>query len=236
MKKSLQDPLGAAILDFAKTKKPKDVIVRSEICDDDTIPSAYLHRSYDEMPLIEKKALELCKGSILDIGAGAGIHASWLSEHNFTVEAIDISPMAVQYMQSKGLNASACKFEDYESKKHDTLLMLMNGIGIAGELSNLKSILLKAKELLLPQGQIICDSTDIKYLYEDDEGGLWIDLNAEYYGNFKFQMKFKEHETEWFDWLYVDFENLSKIAEDIGLEANKMHEEDNHFLAVLKHK
>ena len=66
----------------------------------------------------------------------------------------------------------------------------MNGIGIAKNLANLENTLLRAKGMLNENGKILCDSADIKYLYEDNDGGMWVDLNTTYYGNFKFQMTF----------------------------------------------
>ncbi len=82
-------------------------------------------------------------------------------------------------------------------------------------------------------GKVLCDSSDIKYLYEDDEGGMWVDLNTTYYGNFKFQMKYKGHENEWFDWLYVDFDKMSETAERAGFLVNKIVDQDNQYLVEL---
>ena len=109
----------------------------------------------------------------------------------------------------------------------------MNGIGIAGKLSNLETTLEHAKSLLNPGGKILCDSSDIHSLYEDEDGSLWIDLNTEYYGNFRFQMKYKKQKGPWFDWLYVDFDNLFKAAKNVGLKAIRVLEEDDHYLAEL---
>jgi hypothetical protein len=90
-----------------------------------------------------------------------------------------------------------------------------------------------AKSLLNPGGSILCDSSDIKYLYEDEEGALWMDLNSEYYGNFKFQMSYKKEKGTDFDWLYVDFDNLFKAAKNVGLKAIRLYEKDDHYLAKI---
>jgi hypothetical protein len=151
-----------------------------------------------------------------------------------TVEAIDVSPGAVRHMKSNGINASVQNFFEIDSStNYHTILMLMNGIGIAGELNNLPATLLKAKQLLASTGKIICDSTDIKYLYEDEEGGMWVDFNSDYYGNFNFQMQFKDQETDWFKWLYVDFENLEREGSKLGFTVRKLAEFDDHYLAEL---
>jgi len=231
--KKYGDPIGFAIQEYAKKRRPDDIIVTSDICDDDIIPLEVLFRSYNEMPEIEQTALQRASGKILDVGAGAGIHATYLQDHGFDVECIDISPGAVDFLKANGLKAEQKNFFSLKDKQYDTILMLMNGIGIAGKLSNLEKTLTHAKSLLKPGGKILCDSSDIRYLYEDEDGSLWIDLNTEYYGNFRFQMKYKKEKGPWFDWLYVDFDNLFKAAKNVGLKAQRVLDIDDHYLAEI---
>ena len=233
MSEILNDPIGQAILDYSNTGINKNIIVKSDICDDDIIPSEYLFRSFEEMPPIEQLALKRASGSVLDVGSAAGIHASYLIEQGLNVDCIDISAKSIEFLKEKGLNAEHINFFDVDDKKYDTILMLMNGVGIAGDLSNLELLLLKAKSLLKKGGKLLCDSSDIKYLYQDDEEGLWVDLNTAYYGDFKFQMIFNEHDSGWFNWLYVDFDKFKLAAEKCGFSINKLHEEDNQYLAEL---
>ncbi len=232
--KELNDPMGQAILDFAQTQINEDITVISDICDDDIIPSEYLFRSYDEMPAIEKTALNHCSGNILDVGAGAGIHATYLRKNGFNVYCIDTSPGAVEHMKTNQLNADQINFFDLKDNSYDTVLMLMNGIGISGNLANLERTLLHAQSILSKNGKIICDSSDIKYLYEDEDGALWMDLNADYYGDFRFQMKYREHTSDWFEWLYVDFDTLKSVAEKIGFKTTQLVAESDHYLAELR--
>ncbi|HRP52145.1 MAG TPA: class I SAM-dependent methyltransferase [Fluviicola sp.] len=231
--KKYGDPIGEAIQEYATKRKPEDIIVSSDICEDDIIPLEVLFRKYDEMPQIEKLALSFAKGKILDVGAGAGVHAMHLQDLGYNVTCIDVSEGAVNYLKKCGLNAFKQNFFSLSNQKFDTIFMLMNGIGIAGKLSNLERTLLHAKSLLNKGGSILCDSSDIRYLYEDEDGSLWVDLNTEYYGNFRFQMKYKKEKGPWFDWLYVDFDNLFQAAKKVGLKATRIHEEDDHYLAKL---
>ncbi len=227
------DPVGTAILDYASTKKPNDIIVGSDICEDDIIPIEVLFRKMDEMPELEQIALEAAKGKILDVGAGAGVHSLELQDRGFEVFPIEVSDGAVRYMKQVGLNARKINFFDLKDEQYDTILMMMNGIGIAGTLANLENTLIQAKSLLAEGGKILCDSSDIKYLYEDEDGALWVDLNSEYYGNFRFQMKYKKDKGPWFDWLYVDFDNLFKAAKNVGLKAKRLYENEDHYLAEI---
>ncbi|MDC1402931.1 class I SAM-dependent methyltransferase [Crocinitomicaceae bacterium] len=229
------DPIGKGILDYAENRRPGDIIVMSDICDDDIIPLEVLFRKFDEMPELEKRALEECDGKVLDVGAGAGAHATHLiKELEMDAHCIEISPGAVEHLQDVEIPVRQINFFDVKDEKYDTVLMLMNGIGIAGTLSNLEKTLLHAKSLLNHNGKIICDSSDIKYLYEDEDGSMLVNLNTEYYGNFRFKMKYKSEVGPWFDWLYVDFDTLFQTAKKVGLHASKLYDEDDHFLAEIK--
>ncbi len=229
------DPLGAALLAYQKTGIHKDIIVHSPIMDDDVIPVEYLFRNFSEMPYLEQIALKNCKGKVLDVGAGAGCHALWLQENGFCVEAIDISLGAVKAMKRRGIKkCSLTNVFDLPDKKFDTILMLMNGIGIVGEIDKLSQYLLKIKLNLRQGGKIIIDSTDLKYLFKMDDGSVWVDLNCNYYGEMRFQMEFEEHKSNWFKWLYIDFDRLKNIAIQCGFECNLLHKGTNsEYLAEL---
>ena len=230
------DPIGQAILDYTQSKKKAEIIVSSDLCDDDVIDVPYLFRSWKDMPSIKKKAINACNGKTLDIGAGAGAHSIVLKEKGLDVTALEPSEGATSYLKNLGLKTIQGRIEDLANQKYDTLLLMMNGLGLAGSLENLPTFLNHLKSLLNPDGKIICDSTDIIYLYQEEDGSMWMDLNAAYYGNFKFQMKYKDHQTEWFDWLYIDFARLQDICEEVGLSLKLLYEEDDHYLVELKIK
>ncbi len=234
--KESEDVFGEAIKDFIEHGKAEDIIVASDLCDDDVIPVAYLFRDSTEMPELEKIALQNCTGKILDIGAGAGIHSKELMRMKQDVRAIDISPGSVSYMNSVGISAKVQDFKTLQDEKYDTLLLLMNGLGIAGDLDSLESFLKHAISCLTEGGKIICDSTNVLYLYENEDGSVWMDLNSAYFGNFKFQMKYKNTSTDWFDWLYVDYNMLLEKAGNVGLAVKLLHEDEEHYLVELTQK
>jgi len=227
------DPIGKAILDFHRTRKPKDIIVSSDLTDDDIIPIEVLFRSYEEMPNLEKRALDLAQGKILDIGAGAGPHSTYLKSQGFYVKAIDSSPGAIEYLKNQGIEAECRNILDLKDETYDTLLLLMNGMGIAGKKSTLVPFLKHLKTLLNPHGQILCDSSDVKFLYEEEDGSYWMDLNSEYYGDFQFQMHYGKESSQVFPWLYVDYDTLHSAAVACGFLCRRLEVEENHFLAQL---
>lgn len=198
------------------------VKVYSDIAVDDNIPVAYLFRSYSQMPAWEQKALDLCRGSVLDIGAGAGSHSLELQHRGLSVKGIDISPGAVEVMKIRGVEqAEHVSFWEYPQEKFDTLLLLMNGIGLVGNFKGLNAFFEQAKTMLKPGGQILLDSSDIKYLYND----LGISPpNDIYYGLIEYQMAFKRSISEKFSWLYLDFPRLMKHTKHFGLKCEILHE------------
>ncbi len=231
------DPVGLAIHDFNLTGKDQKIIVESDLCDDDEINVSYFFRSFDKMPELEKRALEFCSGTVLDVGAGAGCHSLYLKEKGFQVSAIDVSKGAVEFLKKSGLTAEKKTIFDLEENQYDTILLLMNGMGLAESIEKLPAFLIQLKNILKPGGKIICDSSDISYLYTDEDGSFLIDLNGKYYGEMSFNMKYKNLETGWFEWLYIDYDNLADHAQRVGLEPKHIFEgENNHYLAVLEKK
>ncbi len=230
------DPFGAAILDYTRSKKNSTITVHSPLFEDDIIDVQYLFRKIDTMPKIEQKALSLCRGRVLDVGAGSGCHSLELQKCGFDVEAIDISPQAVDAMRIRGVKHVAHMSILDISGQYDTILLLMNGIGLSGSIDGLQVLLKKLHSLLKEGGSIILDSSDISYLYETDDGSFQIDLNAGYYGEIDYQMSYGLILGKPFKWLYVDFDTLGYYSAQFGFKQELVKEgEDGYsYLAILK--
>ena len=232
----MKDLFGKAILDFQTNNSPEDLITETTISEEDEMSVAYLFRSYDEMPLMEQKALQLAKGKILDVGCGAGSHSlSLQNERNLDVTSIDISSNAIQACTLRGLKKA--KVQDVmtlENEKYDTILLLMNGAGMCGKLKNIPNFLLKLKSLLNPGGQILLDSSDIIYMFDDDEdGGKWIPSQNEYYGEIVFNISYKGEKEKPFDWMFIDYNTLQNAALDNGFQCELLLEGE-HFDYLAK--
>lgn len=231
-----RDPMGNAILDYYKKGKAGKLRVLSSMFDEDEIPVATLFRTKEEMSPLERTALDHCRGRILDVGAGSGCHSRELKAQNQDVTAIDISALSVQVMQEQGLSATQTNLFDPKFKERfDTILLLMNGSGIIGKVERMDAFFQRMNELLLPGGQILMDSSDLRYLYEEEDGSFVIDLNSDYYGEVDYKMVYKRIHGETFDWLYVDFETLRYYANKNGYHAEKLAEGEHYdYLACLR--
>ena len=225
-----KDPMGAAILDYQKSGKAGRLRVLSSMFEEDEMPVKHLFRNLEEMPMLEQKALSLAKGKVLDVGAGAGCHALALQAQSIAVKAIDISPLSCEAMELRGVKDAECinLFDEHLETGFDTILLLMNGTGIAGKIENLPALFNRLKALLNKDGQILIDSSDIKYIYENEDGSFDINLNAAYYGEVDYQMVYKDVKGDSFDWLYVDFPLLKSIAESCGLHGELIAEGEHY--------
>ena len=233
----MKDLFGTAILDFQTNNSPEDLITETTISEEDEMSVAYLFRDFSGMPIIEQKALLLSKGKVLDVGCGAGSHSLYLqNEKKLAVSAIDISEKAIKACKLRGV--SNAKVEDIllfeNSEKFDTIILLMNGTGIFGKLENVSKYLQKLKSLLAENGQILIDSSDIIYMFDEDEdGGKWIS-GAAYYGELEFTVTYKGQKEAPFPWLYMDYNTLQNSAIANGMQCELVLEGEHYdYLAKL---
>ena len=225
------------MFDFQTNNSPEDIITETTISEEDAMSVDYLFRSYNEMPKLEQKALQLATGKILDVGCGAGSHSlSLQNDRNLDVTSIDISEKAIETCKLRGVkNAKVQNILDFAGEKFDTIILLMNGVGIFGKLENCNTFLSKLKSLLNPGGQILLDSSDIIYMFDEDEdGGKWIPSNNDYYGELVFNISYKGEKEEPFDWLYLDYNTLQNAAVANGLKCELILEGEHYdYLAKL---
>jgi len=230
----MKDLFGKAILDYQTNTSPEDIITETNITEADEMEVAYLFRDFISMPKIEQTALQLAKGKILDVGCGAGSHSLYLQEKGLEVTAIDISSNAIKACELRGIKmARVQNVLDLENEKFDTILLLMNGTGIFGSLNNTAVYLQKLKSLLAPNGQILIDSSDIIYMFDEaEDGSKWIPAEG-YYGELTFSISYKNQTEDPFPWLYLDYNTLQNAAHANGLQCELL-EEGAHFDYLAK--
>ena len=187
------------------------------------MPVKVYFRDMTNMPELEWVALKQCHGKILDIGAGAGSHALALQRLGQDVTALDISPLLAALMEMRGVKKVICQdFFELEKGAYDTLLLLMNGIGLAGTLDGLRGFFGKTRKLLRPGGQLIFDSSDIAYLYKGKPP-----KGPDYYGSIFYQYEYKRQKSDWFRWLFIDRKTLARVAAEEGWETEPIFD-DGH--------
>jgi len=234
----MKDILGNALMDYYNFERHHILWVHDHFGPRVEMPVATYFRNFDKMPALEKTALEQCRGAILDVGAGAGSHALALEDMEKQVTALDISPKAVEVMEMRGVTDFVCAdIFRYHDKKFDTLLLLMNGIGLTGNIEGLRRFLQHSATLLQPGGQLLFDSSDVAYLYEEEEGIPGIPPMEHYYGEIECCYQYRRRKTDWFRWLYIDRDTLQMIATDEGWNLELLAEDESgQYLVRLTRK
>ncbi len=216
--KKRHDPIGHAVLDYLNGIRNESIVIKTDIAEEEQLSPSYFFRTFEQMPVQEQEALRRCSGRILDVGAGAGAHSLWLQNHGLEVDALDISPLSCETMVKRGVKNVLLKdIYSHTDQKYDTILLLMNGAGIAQTLPGLEDLLLHLKTLLNPGGRILADSSDLLYLFTDENGETWVDIASDtYYGEMEYQVSYKSIEGKPFSWLFVDPETFADYATFCG--------------------
>lgn len=237
MEPQKNDPLGQACLDFlSHQNKDTEIIVEAVGFENDIIPVPYLFRTYEIMPELEQLALEMTNGNVLDVGAGTGCHSNYLiSKKGLKVKAVETSKGAVEILKKQNISVEFTDVLNLKTdEKFDTILLLMNGLGLAQTKVELPRFLSHLTSMLTDGGKIICDSSDLSYLYEglnEDE------FDQDEFDEIVYRMSYLDHQTDWFHWLYIKFEDLKEICLSLNLKAEKVFESDsNEYLTVITRK
>ena len=214
----MNDPFGEAIQDYFEKGKAPIIKVNSNYTENEEILPAYFFRTEKEMPKIEQKALKLCKGRVLDVGAAAGCHSIILQKKGYSVTALEKSKLATEVLVKRGIQRVIhSDIYQIDEGNFDTILLLMNGAGIGETTEGLFNLFNHLKTLLSSNGQILIDSSDISYLFEEEDGSAWVDLaNPDYYGEMTYTVRYKKSVAE-FKWLFIDPDKMKEIAEKAGL-------------------
>ena len=231
----MKDLMGRAIWDYYYQENSEDLQTETSISELDDLPVSYLFRDYQEMNALEKKALDLSFGKVLDVGSGAGSHSLYLqNERKLEVTALDISPKSIEICKARGVKNAICEdLLQFSEKNFDTILLLMNGTGIFQSLEHIDQYLQKLKSLVAENGQILIDSTDILYMYDQDEDGGVLVPATGYYGELDYYLHYKGESELPMKWLYLDFDTLENAAIANGFKIQKIEQLEDSYLAKL---
>jgi len=237
MKEKGMEPFGEALEDFYNGEKNAEIILIRDDGLEFNVPIEYFFRSPKDFSNVEKQAIRLCKGKVIEIGAGVGPHSLELQRLGFEVYAIDISSHACDIMKKRGLkNVQCTDFYNFKMDSFDTILLLGRSIGFVGNLNGLKKFLSYCKTRLNPKGIIILDSLDIRLIEEQ----IYLNYQernrklGKYIGEATFQIKYKSSMGDKFQNLQIDPDTLKEITLELGLSCKILcKEEDGMYLAEI---
>jgi len=217
-------PQGAAAQDHLGGRRPAVVRVHSDGGKPEDVDAAVFFREPAEMGSWELRALQLCQGRVLDVGAGAGCHALALQERGLEVVAVETCDAFVEVMRARGVMDARCAaLAEVEDGPFDRLLLLMHGLGIAGNPDGLRWLLADAHRLVAREGCVLLDSRDPGEACDEPGFGVAV-MRFEYSGVM----------GPTFPWLFAGVEALERLAAEVGWETNVvLREPDGRYLASL---
>jgi SAM-dependent methyltransferase len=211
-------PYAHVMRDYFAGKHDATIVIYDDF-ERDEAPIAYFFREPSQFSPIDQHAVELCRGRVLDVGAGSGCLSLALQEKGVEVVALEILPELLEILEARGVkNIRRGSIFEYAGDSFDTILMMMNGIGIGETLKGLEALLDHARTLLAPGGQLLADSCDLR-LWEaagkPDDDHLFLD-DGRYLGELHIQLEYQGKKGPPFQQLYVDPDTLAKIAKQAG--------------------
>ena len=232
--KAQTDIFGKALKTYFLDPENQNITTWTNLTDEDDVPLSYFFRDFKKMPSIEKKALELARGKILDVGCGTGSHSLYLQNLcNHNVTALDVSEGAIYVAEKRGVKKTKhISIWDFEETGFETILLLMNGMGIGKTIAELPKLLKHLKKLIATEGKILVDSSDLIYLFDEEDIALW-KKDKTYYGEVDFGIRF-QGKSEEFPWLYIDPKTLEEVSKSCGFQFKIIGQGENFdFLAQL---
>ncbi len=230
------NPHGQSLLDYQHGDTAAIITVHSEGAQPTDVPVSLFFRLPDMFPL-ERTALELCRGRVLDIGAGAGCHSLALQARGLAVVALDFLAECVAVMRARGvLDAQQADIYTFAAEPFDTLFSMMNGLALVQDLPGLQPFLNNLRRLLSPGGQFLVDSVDLRRTGRAQSAATVAarQRDGRYFGESDLQLEYKGRRGTPFSQLYVDAETLTKQARQAGWTCELVEQETTgRYLARL---
>ena len=212
---------GRAIFDHYEGKTKGPLMIDNTYGTPEEMPLEVFFRKEDEFSPLEQYAVGLCTGHVLDAGAGAGAISLHLQNLGLDVTAMENSKGCIAVMEQQGIkNIIENDVFSYEGSGYDTVLLLMNGIGLAGTINGLKTLLAGLLSMLNEGGQLIFDSSDVSYLKDD------LEEDPKYFGELQYRYLYNGMDGEWFNWLYIDQETLLSVCTELGISCQIIFEDE----------
>jgi len=223
------NPFSRALLDFHAGKLDAVFTIRRDDGFRQPVAAAQFF-DVERFPPLEGRALEECYGAVLDIGCAAGRHSLELRRRGWQVTSLDILSEMESILKDRGLtDVVIADVFQLSGRRFDTLLMLMNGIGMTGNSNGLVRLLRHAHDLVVAGGQIVCDSIDVSATLHPQHVAYREKNLAEGRpaGQQSFTMEYEGEQSAPFDWLHIDFESISQVCIATGWKAELLESESS---------
>lgn len=240
--KTSQDAYGQQLLAQHHSQQTTVEIIErdDEYIDTGSEPGLYFSE-YRQWSPLEKRAIKLVKGKVLDVGCGAGRHALYLQEKNFDVTGIDNSPGAIQVCKLRGLKhalvRSISDAHKFKPASFDTIIMMGNNFGLFGSFENARAILKKFASITAPDARIIAKTLN-PYITDNPLHPHYLRANrrrGRMSGQIRMRVRYGATVGEWFDYLFVSPEEMREIVRDTDWQIKELlNAEEANYVAVIQ--
>lgn len=235
-----KDTYGMEIWDYLNNKTGAELIERDDGYIDISSGAKTYFSEYKNWKPLEKKAIKLAKGKVLDIGCGAGRISLYLQKKGFNVTAIDNSPLAIKTSKKRGVEkAKVLPIENLDNlnEKFDTILMFGNNFGLFANKTKSKSIL-KAMEKITTDNAIIIAESNDPYKTDNKFHKMYHKFNKKrgrMPGQIKIRILYKIFKGDWFDYLFVSKKEMKTLLKGTGWKIRKFIDSGNtSYFAIIE--
>ena len=234
-----QDTFGLYLMDAYRGRNVLHIIER----DDGHINANPSTRTYlsqhSEWPQLEQQAIAFAQGTVLDIGCGAGRHSLYLQEQGHRVIAADISPLAVQVAQLRGVKHAIVADASIitPDERIDTVLLLGNGFGVFGTPLNAKAQLKRYHAFTGNEATIIMDTVD-PHVSTNPSHTAYHRRNIRknrLIGQIRLRHRYEVYASPWFDFFMASQDETRGILEGTGWSIKEtIATGDPHYWMIIR--
>jgi 2-polyprenyl-3-methyl-5-hydroxy-6-metoxy-1,4-benzoquinol methylase len=212
--KGNEDAFGAAVNDFYRKKDAALIIERDDGYVDIDTADHYFHE-FRQWPEIEREGIKFVKGNVLDVGAGAGRVSLYLQKSGFKATALDNSPLALDVCTGRGVRTTVLSDIEHfsPSRPFDTILMYGNNFGLMQNHTTAIRILEKMYDYTSDNAVIIAETMNV--YTTTNESHLQYQkknrLHGKISGQIRFRMRYQNHASPYFDYLFVNEREMRNI-------------------------
>ena len=196
--------------------------------------------AYEDWAEHQRLAIQHAAGRVLDVGCGAGRHSLYLQGQGHDVLGTDISPLAIQTCQHRGLtNAIVTPITQLSSKMgiFDTILMMGHNFGLVGNYKRAKWLLRRFAAMTTPTAKIIAETMD-PYQTEEPCHLAYHQFNRDrgrMAGQLKLRVRYRQYATPWFDYLFVSKAEMEDILDETAWQVERYIDATNTptYVAIL---
>jgi len=236
-----EDAFGRMIYDYYRgDRSGAEIIERDDGYFDASGGPAVYFREYKDWSAHERKAMQLVRGRVLDVGCGAGRNALYLQDRGLDVVGIDVSPLAVKIARKRGVREARRLSVTKVGPRlgvFGTILMMGNNLGLFGSRERARWLLRRFKRLTTDDARIIAESVHV-YRTADPDHRAYHRFNRErgrMGGQIRIRVRYKRYVTPWFDYLFVSQSELRDILDGTGWHAQRFLESGGPtYIAVME--